>query len=347
MEGRQWTSSGAARVVLVALVSASFWCFWKSTRLRKSRRKFPQSQEPINPKPCCRSKSRISSATQPNGCCSSFTAKTQRNCSNSVSCGSNTPGKLLFASQTGTSEALARGLSKLLLENNIKAEVVDPRSYEPEDISKEKLVIIVASTWEDGKAPDNAAFFAQWLEESSKDFRVGAGLLSDCKFAVFGIGSKAYGLIYNATVRAFHRQMTDLGGVELLPMGEGDQDEGNLEEIFGNWSRLLVESLTNEPNEVISSKNNGVLEDVSDYYSGEDSEEDKENDPEDAALVDLEDIAGKASFSIKNGVSRKQFGKVNRLSRVSNEDKHNSSDDNGPKAMVTPIVRANLEKQVT
>ena len=48
--------------------------------------------------------------------------------------------------------------------------------------------------------------------------------------------------------------MTDLGGVELLPMGEGDQDEGNLEEIFGNWSRLLVESLTNEPNEVISSK---------------------------------------------------------------------------------------------
>lgn len=33
-----------------------------------------------------------------------------------------------------------------------------------------------------------------------------------------------------------------------------DQDEGNLEEIFGNWSRLLVESLTNEPNEVISSK---------------------------------------------------------------------------------------------
>lgn len=345
MEARRWSSSGAARVVLVAIVSASFWCLWKSTHLRKSRRKHLQSQQQVNSKPCCRSKSRIFSATQPNGCCSSLTAKPQENCSNSASCGSNTPGKLLFASQTGTSEALARGLSKLLLENNIKAEVVDPRSYEPEDIAKEKLVIIVASTWEDGKAPDNAAYFAQWLEESSKDFRVGAGLLSDCKFAVFGVGSKAYGPTYNATARAFHRQMTDLGGVEIIPLGEGDQDGGNLDETFGNWSRLLVKSLTNEPHEVISSKSNGVLEEVSDYYSGEDSEEDKENDPEDAALVDLEDIAGKASFSIKNGVGRKQFGKVNGLNRISNEDKHNSPNDNGPKAMVTPIVRANLEKQ--
>lgn len=345
MEARRWSSSGAARVVLVAIVSASFWCLWKSTRLRKSRRKHLQSQQQVNSKPCCRSKSRIFSATQPNGCCSSFTAKPQENCSNSASCGSNTPGKILFASQTGTSEALARGLSKLLLENNIKTEVVDPRSYEPEDIAKEKLVIIVASTWEDGKAPDNAAFFAQWLEESSKDFRVGAGLLSDCKFAVFGVGSKSYGLTYNVTARVFHRQMTDLGGVEIIPLGEGDQDEGNLDEIFGNWSRLLVKSLTNEPREVINSRSNGLLEEVSDYYSGEDSEEDKENDPEDAALVDLEDIAGKASLPIKNGVSRKQFGKVNGLIRVSNQDKHNSPDDNGPKAMVTPIVRANLEKQ--
>lgn len=107
-----------------------------------------------------------------------------------------------------------------------------------------------------------------------------------------------------------------------------------------------MESLTNEPREVISSKTNGVLEEVSDYYSGEDSEEDKENAPEDAALVDLEDIAGKASLPVKNAVSRKQFGKVNGVIRVSNEGKHNSNDANGPKAMVTPIVRANLEKQV-
>ncbi|XP_057871082.2 S-adenosyl-L-methionine-dependent tRNA 4-demethylwyosine synthase [Cryptomeria japonica] len=329
----------AARVAFAALVSASLYCLWKSTRPRTTKSSHAQQEakqltpqsNPING--CCKSRVRNPALQPNNGCCKSSS--------------SSPPGKLFFASQTGASKALAYKLSNLLQENNVKVEVVDPRSYEPEDIVKEALVIIVASTWEDGKPPDNAAFLAQWLDESSKDFRVGAGLLNTCKFAVFGVGSSAYGSTYNQAARAFYHQLKDLGAIEILPLGIGNQDNGKLEKSFEDWSHRLVESLTDKLEKPVSSENGLVDEGFSDYYSdGDSDEDDKENVPEASGLVDLEDVAGTASFApSKNGSSRKQFGKVNRLVKGFNEDKPPSTDENGPKAMVTPVIRASLEKQ--
>ncbi|KAH9300010.1 hypothetical protein KI387_011593, partial [Taxus chinensis] len=326
----------AARVAFAALVSASFYCLWKSTRLRTTKSSHTQHQfiQQPNPKACCSSNIRNCSTQSNGGCCKSSSI-------------SPPLGKLFYASQTGTSKTLAYRLSKLLQENDIKVEVVDPRSYEPEDISKEELVIIVVSTWEDGKPADNAAFLAQWLDESSKDFRVGGGLLNSCKFAVFGIGSKAYGSTYNQAARAFFHQLKDLGANELLPVGLGDQDEGNLDKIFGDWSRRLIDSLTEKLEKPLSTEYNLADEAFTDYYSDGDSEEyHKENTPEAAGIIDLEDVVGKASFtSPKNGGSRKQFGKVNRLVKGFNEDEPLFTEENGPKAMVTPVIRASLEKQ--
>jgi tRNA wybutosine-synthesizing protein 1 len=95
---------------------------------------------------------------------------------------SSSCGKIVFASQTGNSRRLAEKLQKELSEDaNVRLDLVDPAAYEPEDLVKERLVILVASTWEDGKAPPNASFLARWLEESSKDFRVGSGLLRECR----------------------------------------------------------------------------------------------------------------------------------------------------------------------
>lgn len=110
-------------------------------------------------------------------------------------------GKIFFASESGTTKRLAERLLKKFNDKSLPVDLVDPASYEPEDLPKEKLVIVVASTWEDGKAPKNAAFLAQWLEESSEDFRVGSGILRECRFCVFGVGSQAYGANFNAVAR--------------------------------------------------------------------------------------------------------------------------------------------------
>lgn len=237
-------------------------------------------------------------------------------------------GKILFVSQTGTSKALAQRLHQLLAANDLVFDIVDPKDYEPEDLPKETLVLIVASTWEDGKPPPSAKFFATWLAESAKDFRVGSLLLSKCKFSVFGVGSRAYGATFNAVARDFAKQMRALGAMEMLPVWEGDVDRGDVDGIFDQWCAKVVGLLKGAVLE-----NGGVLEfsvgGECNPQSPEESEEDSdaENGME-LDIVDLEDIAGKAP-------SRKSVSAVETNGKL-----------NGKREMVTPVIRANLEKQV-
>ncbi|KAJ4962617.1 hypothetical protein NE237_022556 [Protea cynaroides] len=284
-----------ARLALLALLSASsFYCFWKSRRLRHQK---------------LTSSSQSSTTLQPDP----------------SSCSSR--GKIFFVSQTGTSKALARRLFDLLTSNNIPLDVVDAKDYEPEDLVKETLVLLVASTWEDGKPPSHASFFSNWLDESAEDFRVGSLLLSGCRFAVFGVGSRSYGETFNAVARDFSKRMKALGASELLPMGEGDVDEGDLDAVFDVWYRKLVGLLKWDSGEN-GGPNDSILSNENEFESADEEEDDftEENGP-DSAIVDLEDIAGKAP-SKKSSAVPLTNGVVN-----------------GKKDMVTPVLRANLEKQ--
>ncbi|CAI0436235.1 unnamed protein product [Linum tenue] len=288
-------SSTPARLTLLALLSATtVYCFYRSRRLKLLKLS-------TNPNPNPRS--------------------------NGEPAVSIKRGKLFFVSQTGTSKTLARQLHDLLNSNGLSFELVDVKSYEPEDLAKESLVLIIASTWEDGKPPAGAEFFANWLAESADDFRVGSLLLSKCRFAVFGVGSRGYGDSFNAVARDFSRRLRGLGGNEILPVGEGDVDGGELDGVFEEWSREIVKALK------VSGLENGISVEQSlnvgtgdEFYSDED--DDNEDDME-SVVVDLEDIAGKAPFRKLGGATAETNGKLS----------------NGPKEMVTPVIRANLEKQ--
>ncbi|KAF3971519.1 hypothetical protein CMV_004888 [Castanea mollissima] len=282
-------SSVSARLTLLALLSAStFYCFYESRRLRKLKLSLQ------NPKP-------DRSVSKP---------------------------KLFFVSQTGTSKALAQRLFDLLAINDLAFDLVDPKDYEPEDLPKETLVLIVASTWEDGKAPASAKFFANWLAESADDFRVGSLLLSNCNFAVFGVGSGAYGATFNSVARDFSKQMRAMGAREVLPVWEGDVDSGDVDEVFDAWSVKVVGFLKhggvveNGGGEVLVSESDG--ESVAD---DEDSEEEEGGD-DGSEIVDVEDIAGKVPSRKKAVAVAETNGKLN-----------------GKKDMVTPAIRASLEKQ--
>lgn len=274
----------SARLALLALFSAStFYCLYKSRRLSKL---LSLSLNPIS-KP---------------------TSSSRR-------------GKLFFISETGTSKALARRLFDLLNSNDLAFDLVDLNHYEPEDLPKETLVLIVASTWEDGKAPANAKFFTNWLAESADDFRVGSLLLLLCKFAVFGVGSRAYGASFNAVGRDISKQMKALGAAEILPVWEGDVDEGDIDEVFDAWSGKVIGFLKGGLVENGAILSNGV-DAESDGYSED------ETDGMETEIVDLEDIAGKAP------------------SRRSATVAETNGTSNGKKDMVTPVIRASLEKQV-
>ncbi|CAE5964196.1 unnamed protein product [Arabidopsis arenosa] len=281
------TSSLRARLAFVALLSATtFYCIHKYRRLKRLK------NLSLNP---------------------SSTSKPSR-------------GKIFFISQTGTAKALAQRLHELCASNDIAFDLVDPRSYEPEDLPKETLVIFITSTWDGGKPPKNGEFLVNWLGESAEDFRVGSLLLSDCKFAVFGVGSRAYGESYNAVAKELSSRMIGLGGLEMIPVGEGDVDDGELDRAFQDWCTGVIRILkgggsAQETNGV--SQQIGAVENDLEYYDSTD-DEDEDNDA-DGGIVDLEDIAGKAP-SKRNGVVK--------VTKV-----------DGKKEMVTPVIRASLTKQ--
>ncbi|KAI3737012.1 hypothetical protein L2E82_27005 [Cichorium intybus] len=286
------TTSLTTHLTILAFLSATtVYCFYKSRRLRHLKLSSPTS----NPN--------HSSATR--------------------------KGKLLFISQTGTSKTLAQRLFNLLTSNNLPFDLVDPNVYEPEDLHQEYLVLIIASTWEDGNPPSNGIFLSNWLSESAEDFRVGSLLLSKCKFAVFGVGSRAYGDNFNAVGRGFSSKMRSLGASEILPLCEGDVDEGELDKAFGIWSKEVIRVLKagelRENGSEFIVENGDEMTDGSDY-DDDDDYEDEENEIE-SDIVDLEDIAGKAP-------SKKDMGVI-----TSNGKK------NGQKEMVTPVIRASLTKQ--
>ncbi|CAN8234680.1 unnamed protein product [Cochlearia groenlandica] len=282
------SSSIRVRLAFVALLSATtFYCIHKYRRLRRLK-----SLSSLNP---------------------TSSSKSAR-------------GKIFFISQTGTAKALAQRLHELFASNKIDFDLVDPRSYEPEDLPKETLAIFVASTWDGGKPPPNGEFLVNWLSESAEDFRVGSLLLSRCKFAVFGVGSRAYGESYNAVAKELSSRMVGLGGLEMVPVGEGDVDDGELDAAFQAWCDGVIRVLKGGSAQD-QEETNGVaqkldVESDGEYIDTTDDEEDEEND---GGIVDLEDIAGKAP-SKRNG-----------LVKVAKGD--------GKKEMVTPVIRASLTKQ--
>ncbi|KAI5057384.1 hypothetical protein GOP47_0027399 [Adiantum capillus-veneris] len=256
-------------------------------------------------------------------------------------------GKVIYASQTGHAKALAEQLVQYLLKKNMSVQLVDPSNYEPEDLAKEKLVIFIASTWDNGAVPLHASFFGRWLEESAADFRVGAQLLIGCKYAVFGVGSKAYGSSYNLVARLWDQYMEELGASKILDRGEGDEDEGYVEHRFKVWKEQLVDKLKSstmlETQGVSLKKEEENHSDASDeFFTDDDSEEVTKEDTREA-VVDVEDVVGKLTPS-QNGSAKGGKGQVFKR-RNFNRESIDHADDSQLKEMVTPTIRSNLEKQ--
>ncbi|KAK3145922.1 hypothetical protein QOZ80_3BG0259260 [Eleusine coracana subsp. coracana] len=233
---------------------------------------------------------------------------------------------LLYASVTGTSKALATRLStRLTTDAGVPIRAIDAAAFEPDDLPSVPLLLLVLPTHDAGAPPPAAAFLARWLEESAADFRAGALLLSGLRFAVFGVGSRAYGETFNTAARNFSRWLRALGAVEVVPLGEGDVDGGDLEAVFEEWSgRVLRVVKGEEVADGVNGESDGL-----DVLEEEESDDDEEEEMVDGE-VDMEDIAGKA-------LGRRQNGKV--------EGGLMKGGENGPRDMVTPIIRTSLEKQ--
>lgn len=164
---------------------------------------------------------------------------------------------------------------------------------------------------------------------------------------MFGVGSEAYGTNFNAVARAFDKHLGSLGGLRVLKLEDGDVDEGTIEKQFEQWSLSLLEKLRPETEEAQPEVTNGGYESAASYESDDDDDDSETyEDANDENLVDVEDMGGQrnklSEQPIKGGNKR---GFVRRQPLPKQAQAPVAVKD-GPKEMVTPVLRASLEKQV-
>jgi len=140
---------------------------------------------------------------------------------------------VLFGSQTGTAEGLARKLAKHLKSAGFDAALGSLEGYVPATLAAEKLALFVVSTHGEGEAPDPAqAFFQQLCVEHFP-------LLENLFYAVLALGDSHYehfcqfGKDLDAKLRA-------LGAAPLLERVECDVE---VDAPFAAWKTAIEDRL--------------------------------------------------------------------------------------------------------
>ncbi len=124
---------------------------------------------------------------------------------------------ILFGSQTGNGEELARQLAARAQERGVPADLKNMADYNKSALKKEKLLLLIVSTHGEGDPPDTA----QELHEFIYSKR--APDLSGLRFAVLALGDTSYEH-FCKTGRDFDERLQALGAVRLHDRKDCDVD---------------------------------------------------------------------------------------------------------------------------
>jgi sulfite reductase (NADPH) flavoprotein alpha-component len=140
---------------------------------------------------------------------------------------------ILFGSQTGSAEGLAKKLAKESELRGFAPRVLALNDYEQANLPAASKAVIISSTWGDGDPPDNAVSFWNWIKADS------APRLEHLNFAVLGLGDKNYSDFCGAS-KKFDDRLAALGAKRLAPRGECDVDYEDPAKswIDGLWDKL-------------------------------------------------------------------------------------------------------------
>eukprot|EP01065_Artemidia_motanka_P047259 TRINITY_DN7361_c0_g1_i1.p1 TRINITY_DN7361_c0_g1~~TRINITY_DN7361_c0_g1_i1.p1 ORF type:complete len:2051 (+),score=805.57 TRINITY_DN7361_c0_g1_i1:77-6229(+) len=137
---------------------------------------------------------------------------------------------VLYASETGTAQNLAKEFGGELKRRGVRAKALACDDYDFENLPNETSVVIFAATCGQGDVPENAHGFWKALQEAPADF-----LTDKTKFAVFAMGDRGYAK-FNKVGKDFDTRLGEIGGKRLIDVGLGDdKDDEKWETVFADW----------------------------------------------------------------------------------------------------------------
>lgn len=136
-----------------------------------------------------------------------------------------TPLTVIFGSQTGTAESLAKRIAKEAGKRGFAPTVLDMSQTELARLASEKHVLVVTSTYGDGEPPDNAK--ALWTALGKAE----GPLLANVRFSVCSLGDTNY-VQFCKCGQDFDAGFERLGGRRIADRVDCDLD---YEEKFAKW----------------------------------------------------------------------------------------------------------------
>lgn len=187
---------------------------------------------------------------------------------------------VLFGSQTGKSQGLAKKFSKKLEERGFQVTLSSMGDFKPNVLKKVQNLFIVVSTHGEGDPPDNAISFYEFLHSKR------APQLEDLRFSVLALGDTSYEF-FCQTGKDFDKRLEELGGKRLSPRVDCDVD---FDEPAAEWMNHVLSSLS-ESSAVSSAIASGTGVSVA---SGSESEYSRTN-PFQAEVLENLNLNGRGS----------------------------------------------------
>lgn len=154
------------------------------------------------------------------------------------------PMTILFASDNGNAESLAKRLGNRGKARGLKTMVMAMDDYPLEDLPTEENVVLITSTAGQGEFPQNGRSFWNAVKDTTELD------LSQVNYAVFALGDSHYWprkddkIYYNKPGKDLDARIAFLGGKRLADVGLGDdQDPDSYQTGYGEWEPKLWQAL--------------------------------------------------------------------------------------------------------
>jgi sulfite reductase (NADPH) flavoprotein alpha-component len=143
------------------------------------------------------------------------------------------PVTVMYGSQTGTAEGLAKKLVKTLKKGNFETEIHDMATYDRTRLAKEQNLLIITSTYGDGEPPDTATDLHGWLMSDS------APRLDGVSYSVLALGDSSYPDYCKCGIE-FDTRLSALGASRIYSRVDVDVDP---DKPYAEWSAGVLATL--------------------------------------------------------------------------------------------------------